>query len=144
MAQYLVPQFIDVEDKILGPITVRQFSIVLVDALIMFVVFKLTTLGLMIAINLPLLVAGIVLAFVKVNGMPFHYFLLNAVATFKNPAVRVWYKDLTEAELKDYLKVEPPPPPKPKPYKEAPTTSRLSELTLVVNTGGAYRPEEGL
>lgn len=142
MSQYVVPQFIEVEDKILGPITVRQFVIILIDFGIMFVVFKLASLGLMVLINLPLLAAGIVLAFVKVNGMPFHYFLLNVIQTTKNPNVRVWDKEYTVTELKSFMDVEPPPPPPPKVYKEAPTTSRLSELTLQVNTGGAYQAEE--
>ena len=142
MSQYVVPQFIDVEDKILGPMTVRQFVIILIDVGIMFVVFKLTSLGLMILINLPLLMIGIVLAFVRVNGMPFHYFLLNIIQTTKNPNVRVWNKEYTVAELKSFMDVKPPPPPPKKVYKEAPTTSRLSELTLQVNTGGAYQPEE--
>ncbi|KKS92044.1 MAG: hypothetical protein UV69_C0039G0006, partial [Parcubacteria group bacterium GW2011_GWE2_43_12] len=30
MQQFVVPQFIDVEDKIIGPITVRQFIIIMV------------------------------------------------------------------------------------------------------------------
>ena len=142
MSQYVVPQFIDVEDKILGPMTVRQFVIILIDVGIMFVVFKLTSLGLMILINLPLLMIGIVLAFVRVNGMPFHYFLLNLIQTTKNPNIRVWNKEYTVTELRSFIDVKPPPPPPKKVYKEAPTTSRLSELTLQVNTGGAYQPEE--
>lgn len=140
--QYVVPQFIDVEDKILGPITARQFVIMLIDVGIMFIVYKLASLGLMIFINLSLLAIGIVLAFVKVNGMPFHYFLLNIVATTKNPNVRVWNKEYTDTELKSFMNVKPPPPEPQKVYKEAPTTSRLAELTLQVNTGGAYQSEE--
>lgn len=142
MTQYVVPQFIDVEDKILGPITVRQFVIILIDFGVMFIVFKLASLGLMILINLPLLAAGIVLAFVRINGMPFHYFLLNLIQTTKNPNVRVWNKEYTVTELKSFMNVKPPPPPPKKIYKEAPTTSRLSQLTLQVNTGGAYQPED--
>lgn len=142
MSQYVVPQFIDVEDKILGPITTRQFVIILTTAFIMFVVYKLADLALMLIINVPLLAAALILAFMKVNGMPFHFFLLNAIQTFKRPGVRVWNKDLTDAEIIAASKVEISPPPPPKVYKEAPTTSRLNELALVVNTGGVYKPED--
>ncbi len=142
MSQFVVPQFLDVEDKILGPITTRQFSIILVDCLVMFIVYKLADLALMILIDLPLLVAGVVLAFVRINGMPFHYFLLNIAQTRLRPDIRVWNKELTDAELIALSKVEPPPPPPPKIYKEAISTSKLSQLALVVNTGGAYNPEE--
>lgn len=142
MPQFVVPQFIDVEDKILGPITTRQFAIIMVTGLVMFIVFKLTAFVVMLAINLPLLGAALVMAFVRINGQPFHFFLLNFVQTLKRPKIRAWNKELTDAEIIALASVVPPPPPPPKIYKEAPTTSRLSELTLQVNTGGVYNPEE--
>lgn len=142
MAQFVVPQFIDVEDKILGPITTRQFAILMVDGLVMFILYKLLSLPLAILFDVLLLTSGIVLAFVRINGQPFHYFLLNVVQTWKRPHVRVWNKELSDAEIIALSKVELPPPPPAKPYKEALTTSRLSELALIVNTGGVYKPEE--
>ena len=142
MNQFVVPQFIDVEDKILGPITTRQFGIILVDLLLMFIVYKLADLALMLVINIPLLIAGVVLAFVKVNGMPFHYFMLNAVQTFRRSPKRVWNKELSDAEIIALSKVEAPPPPVAKVYKEAPQSTRLNQLALVVNTGGVYNPDE--
>ncbi len=142
MSQFVVPQFIDVEDKILGPVTTRQFAILMVDALVMFIVYKLLNLALAIIVDVALLTSGLVLAFVRVNGQPFHYFLLNVVQTWKRPHIRVWNKELSDAEIVALSKVDIPPPPPPKPYKEALTTSRLSELALIVNTGGVYRPED--
>lgn len=149
MSQYVVPQFIDVEDKILGPITTRQFAILMVTGLVMFIIYSILTrvrpadgIWYALAVDIPLLGAALVLAFVRINGQPFHYFLLNFFQTFRRSPVRVWNKELTDAEIIALAKVEVPPPPPPKPYKEAPTTSRLSELALIVNTGGVYRPEE--
>ncbi len=142
MSQFVVPQFIDVEDKILGPVTTRQFAIMMVDALVMFIVYKLLSLPIAIITDVVLLVSGLVLSFVRINGQPFHFFLLNVTQTWKRPRVRVWNKTMSDAEIIALSKVEIPPPPPPKPYKEAPTTSRLSELALVVNTGGVYQPEE--
>lgn len=142
MSQFVVPQFIDVEDKIIGPVTTRQFLIMLAIALTMLIVYRLTSFWVMLGVNVPLLVIGLVLAFVKVNGQPFHFFLLNIFQTWRRPRVRSWNKELTDAELIALTKVVPPPPPIPKPYKEAPTTSRLAELALVVNTGGVYQPED--
>ncbi len=142
MPQFVVPQFIDVEDKILGPITTRQFAIIMVDALVMFIVYKILALAYAIITDVVFLTAGLVLAFVRVNGQPFHYFLLNVTQTWRRPRIRVWNKDLSDAEIIALSKVEPPPPPTPKPYKEALTTSRLSQLALVVNTGGVYQSED--
>jgi len=142
MSQYVVPQFIDVEDKILGPITTRQFAILMITALVMFIIYKLIYIWYAVAIDVMLLGSALVLAFVRINGQPFHYFLLNFVQTFRRPGTRVWNKDLTDAEIIALAKVEIPPPPPPKIYKEAPTTSRLTELALIVNTGGVYHPED--
>lgn len=142
MSQFVVPQFIDVEDKILGPITTRQFAILMVDGLVMFIVYKILSLPWAILTDVLLLTSGLVLAFVRINGQPFHYFLLNVLQTWRRPKIRVWNKELSDAEIIALSKVEPPPPPPIKPYKEALTTSRLSELALVVNTGGVYQPEE--
>lgn len=141
MAQFVVPQFIDVEDKILGPVTTRQFAIIMVDALVCFIIYKILALAYALMIDVVLTGAALVLAFARINGQPFHYFLLNVMQTRFRPMVRVWNKELSDAEIIALSKVEPPPPPTPKVYKEAPTTSRLSELALQVNTGGVYNPE---
>ncbi|HPV70920.1 MAG TPA: PrgI family protein [Candidatus Magasanikbacteria bacterium] len=142
MMQFTVPQFLDVEDKILGPITVRQFIILLVDGIVLAVVWKLADLALFAVFALFLGGGGLILAFVKINGQPFHYFLLNFLQTLKRPTLRVWQKKFSDKELMALSSVEKLPPPPPKPFKEAISVSRLSEMSLVVDTGGRYSPEE--
>ena len=97
MSQFVVPQFIDVEDKILGPITTRQFAILMITALVMFIIYKILYIWYAVAIDVMLLGMALVVAFVRINGQPFHYFLLNFVQTFRRPSVRVWNKELTDA-----------------------------------------------
>ena len=142
MFQFTVPQFIDVEDKILGPVTVRQFIILLIDGIFLALMWKLADLTLFILLALIFGGLGLVIAFVKINGQPFHYFLLNFLQTMKKPTLRVWQKKFTDGELRELATVEKPPPPPAKPYKEAISISRLGELTLAVDTGGRYMPEE--
>lgn len=140
--QFTVPQFIEVEDKIFGPITVRQFVILLVDFGLVFGFYKLFDFALFLLTGIPLFGIGVVLAFVKINGQPFHFFLLNLIQTLRKPKLRIWNKEWSDAEIKAALTAPevklPPPPPKKAPIE----ASRLSELSLVVNTGGVYRPEE--
>lgn len=142
MMQFTVPQFLDVEDKILGPITVRQFIILLVDGIILAAAWKLADLALFAVLAFFLGGGGLVVAFVKINGQPFHYFLLNFLQTLKKPTLRVWQKKFSDKELIALASVEKLPPPPPKPFKEAVTLSRLGEMSLVVDTGGRYSPEE--
>ncbi len=140
--QFTVPQFIEVEDKILGPLSARQFLILLMGGLVDVALFKLVPFIWFLVIGVPVLVLSGVFALTKINGMPFHFFVLNLVQSFKKPRLRVWDKTLSDVELRAYIGVKEAPPPPPPPRKAPISTSRLQELTLVVNTGGVYKPEE--
>ncbi len=140
--KYTVPQFIDAEDKIMGPITTRQFLILLVVAFFCFIAYKLFDFALFLLVAIFWVIVGGILAFMRVNGQPFHFFLLNLVQTLRKPALRVWDKELETSELNNLVKHKPPPPPKVRIKKEVLATSKLNELTLVVNTGGVYNPED--
>lgn len=142
MQQFVVPQFIDVEDKVLGPITVRQFIILIVGGGIMFVEYKLADFTLFIFEGLTTLVLTILVAFLKINGRPVHYFLLNFLQTVKRAKLRVWDKTLTTAELKANLKTPPPEVVQIVPTKKIIGSSKLAELSLIVDTGGVYHGEE--
>jgi hypothetical protein len=68
--------------------------------------------------------------------------MLNIIQTFRKPRLRVWDKIMTLAEIKArQVKEEAAPPPEP-PKKKSLERSRLSELSLIANTGGVYTPEE--
>jgi len=131
-----------VEDKILGPITVRQFVIMLVTGLIMFILYKVLDFTAFIVFGLMIFALGGVIAFFRVNGQPFHFFLLNLAQTFSKPRLRVWNKELDGGQLQSLVKAPAPKPPETKVIKERLVDSKLSELSLVVNTGGVYNPEE--
>lgn len=143
MQQFIVPQFIDVEPKILGPLTVRQFILCVTGGVIIFLSFRFGDMPFF--LFLTVLVAGLVLlfGFLKVNGSPFHYFLLNLMASFKKPKLRVWNKTLSDEEIRLLLR-EPSEKVTPEPLKrkEMPTSSRLAELALIVDTRGEYKGEE--
>ena len=140
--QFTVPQFIEVEDKILGPLSVRQFLILLSGAIVLVALYKMLRMVPFLIIGVPFLSVMVIFAFAKINGMPFHFFLLNLVQTLRNPRLRVWDKKLFNSELKQYMVAPPPPPPAPAQRKPPPSGSHLQELTLLVNTGGAYKPED--
>lgn len=139
--QYMVPQFIDVEDKIFGPITTRQFIIILVGGVLEFVLFKLLRFWTFAFVGLLIFALTGTLAFIRVNGQPFHFFLLNLVQTFRRPRLKTWDKSLTDGEVREFVRQAPEKPPPSPPRKEAPTATKLQEVSLVVNTGGVYRPE---
>ena len=140
--KFIVPQFIDTEDKILGPITVRQFLILLGATLILFVEYKiLTFLYFVIAAILTSAVAAL-FGFVKINGQPFHIFFVNFLQTSLRAPLRVWDKNLTDSELKIFLSQKEEALIVPPSTKNRPESTRLRDLALTVNTGGVYNPEE--
>ncbi|MFA6995312.1 MAG: PrgI family protein [Patescibacteria group bacterium] len=139
MQQFTVPQFIDVENQIIGPITTRQFMIFLVGAIICGISYKLVDFSLFITITIIVFVVMVLFAFVKINGRPFHFFVLNAVQTWRRPNLRVWHhQGSSEGEEEkvsvDNFKSSVLPP---KVFKR----SRLAELALIVDTKGKYQGE---
>ncbi|HUT22252.1 MAG TPA: PrgI family protein [Candidatus Bipolaricaulota bacterium] len=138
LQKFLVPQFIDVEDKIIGPITVRQFVLLLVGVLFVFLLYQFGNL-------LTLIVGGVLvmaifgaLAFVKINGRPIHYFLLNFLQTMIRPRLRVWNREARLRAMKEIFVSDVKEEPKPAAAKAPITGSRLSDLSLIVNTGGMF------
>lgn len=138
MQQFVVPQFLDVESKIIGPLTVRQFVIFLIGAGLIFIVFKLASFWAAAIEGLLIFTMTGTFAFLKINGRPFHHFLLNMMQTLRRPTLKVWNKSGEEKIIK---KEEAKPQPTVAPPKQRLTVSRLNSLSLVVDTGGAYQEE---
>ena len=142
--QFVVPQFLDTEAKIIGPITARQFLILLATVLAEFIIYRLfLNILAVVAFGIPTLGVGLIFAFAKVNGRPFHYIALSMIQTLRKPSLRVWDKTVDDTTLKAQLKhgaAKQPPPviPSKRPLER----SRLADIALVVNTGGGYQPEE--
>jgi hypothetical protein len=140
MEQFVVPQFIDNEDHIIGPITTRQFLILLGTAFLIFLSYRLSDFALFIILAIFWGSLGVVIGFVRPNGRPFHFFMLNVVQTLQRPALRVWKKQATSDELEEDTADAKASVSVPQVVRRAPVpTSRLSDLSLVVDTGGVYR-----
>lgn len=143
MQQFVIPQFIDNEDHVIGPITTRQFLILLAVGFIVFITYRIFYFGTFLIIAVFWLVIGLTLAFYRPNGRPFHFFLLNLMQTVRRPNLRVWKKQATFQEIQQDIKevkVASGSAPTVVARKTIPV-SRLSELSLVVDTGGVYRGE---
>jgi hypothetical protein len=141
MQQFLVPQFIDVEDKIIGPITTRQFVMVLIGVFITFIEYKIFAFAYFALLGILTLGLTAILAFAKVNGRPIHFFLLNFLQTSKRSTLRVWNRD-AYVRLVHEVQSEIKEVPVKKVTKSAVSGSRLRDVALVVNTGGVFEGEE--
>ncbi|MBI4253419.1 PrgI family protein [Candidatus Uhrbacteria bacterium] len=141
MDQITVPQFIENEDRILGPITARQFVILLVAAGMIYVAYKTSDLTLFVIMAIIIGGVAATLAFYRVNGQPFHFFLLNIIRTASRPSLRVWKKEARHVRHAKETKEEREAPLPPERPRALVGSHRLSDLALIVDTGGAYRQD---
>lgn len=77
--QFQVPQFVDVEDKIIGPLTAKQFLMFVVLALAIAALYVAFPLPATVTLAIPLVIFTLLLAFYKVNGRSFVWFMYAIV-----------------------------------------------------------------
>ena len=68
--RFEVPQYIDVEDKIFGPFTFRQFAYMVGGLGLVYLIWNLLPVYFAIPLIIPVGGLSIAMAFVKVNGKP--------------------------------------------------------------------------
>ena len=97
--RYQVPQFVDIEDKIVGPLTLRQFIMYLVAVLLLIPIFLFSDLGLFITIALPVLATAGAFAHVKIQGQTLATLLSNAVFFYTGTQLYTWQRGSKRPEL---------------------------------------------
>lgn len=90
--QFKVPQFLDIEDKIFGPFTFKQFVYLAGGAGICFVLYK--ALGLLVGIIPMIIIAGLSLAltFYRPNNKPLINMIEAGVKYFMQNKLYIWKK----------------------------------------------------
>jgi Cu/Ag efflux pump CusA len=121
--RFQVPQFIDVEDKLFGPLTFKQFIYIAGAVGLSVIFFTLLPTFIALLLSVPVLVFGAALAFYKVNNLPFvrvaedflHYSTSSKLYIWKKeenkpvvqaveagkPTAQVYVPKLSESKLKD-------------------------------------------
>ena len=138
--QFRVPQFIDIEDKLFGPLTFKQFVYLAGGAGLVFVIYK--TIPLVFAIFLMIPVAGLAaaLAFYKPNGKPFIFLFQSAIKYFTTNKLYVWKQKIKKVDKKDEETDNLLPPILP-----ASSSSNLRDLSwsLDIEDNSLINNEEG-
>ena len=93
MRQYQVPQFITVEDRVIGPLTIAQSLYLGAGAMIIVVIriFLAPFFFWPLAALISALCGG--LAFLKINERPFPVIMKNAITYFLRPRLYLWKKE---------------------------------------------------
>jgi hypothetical protein len=142
MQQFTVPQFIDVEDKIIGPLTTRQFLIMLTGFAFIGICYKLFDFSLFVTVSILIFGISGIFAFFRINGRPFHFFVLNLLQTLKRAPLRVWDNNIGRINAVFEREENLEKPMTPLAEKKISSTSRLAQLSLIVDTRGAFKGED--
>jgi hypothetical protein len=87
---YQVPQFIEIEDKIFGPLTLKQFIYLAGGGGLCLIFFSLLPLYLTILLAIPVMSFSAALAFYQVNGRPMIIAVEHAVGYFWGHKLYLW------------------------------------------------------
>ena len=91
--QFQVPQFIDVEDKIFGPFTVKQFVYLAGAVGVIFILNSFLPFIFAILIGGPIIALGLALAFYKVNNQPFIKIVEASLRYILGSRLYIWKKE---------------------------------------------------
>lgn len=104
--QYQVPQFIEIEDKIFGPLTFKQFLYVGGGAAIGFIIWTALPKVFAILIGAPIVGFFMAAAFYQVNGRPFLSFIEGALRYSMSSKLYIWKKTEKKPQKAEQKEVE--------------------------------------
>lgn len=88
--QSAVPQYIDIEDKIVGPFTWKHLGWLFGMGTTLLLLYSVFDFQLFLVIGIPTALLFLAFAFYKPNGMPMTSFVFHGVFFLFRPKVSVW------------------------------------------------------
>lgn len=98
--RYQVPQFVDIEDKIIGPLTLKQFLIYIVAGMLLVPVYLATDMSLFITLAIPVLGVAALFAHFKLHGRSLFTVLGHAGAFALRGQLFLWRRDGADSALR--------------------------------------------
>lgn len=110
--KFQVPQYIEVEDKIVGPLTLKQFIYIAGGVGLSFIIYRFLPLFIAILLIAPVALLSFSLAFYKINNKPFIDVIESFFKYFVGSKLYIWKKVPKKIEEVDtttsYNQVEVP------------------------------------
>lgn len=133
--QFSVPQFIDIEDRIIGPLTLKQFLYFLGAAAIIFVLYTFLTTPFLIITGVPVAGIAAMFAFYKPNGRPFTVFVGSILRYITRPRLYMWERTAQNREIDEVAPTKKEVISEEEVVHEV-SESRLQQLAWVLDTSG--------
>lgn len=93
---FSVPQFIDVEDKVAGPLTWRQLLWMIGMGAALLVTFNTFDTSLFFVTAVPIVLVFVLFAFYRPNGFPLTTFIFHMILYLFRPKVSVWERPVRQ------------------------------------------------
>jgi len=138
MIQFQVPQFIETEDKLIGPMSLRQFAYVGTATAISGLLLFILNFGLWILITIVLGGIGGFLAFGKFNGRPIAIFIKSLFQNIWSPSIYV-FKPKSAKEIEE-IKLSKAPSPRKIITISKPDFGGIKNLWIKINTSKVAIP----
>jgi hypothetical protein len=94
--QFKVPQFIDVEDKLFGPFTFRQFAYIVGGGGLVYILYRVLPLWIGIFLIIPVAILSVLLVFYKINEKPFIFYLEAGFNYLVSNKLYIWKQRLVK------------------------------------------------
>ncbi len=85
-----VPQYIDIEDKIVGPLTAKQLGWLISMGIILIILWNVLSKPMFFILGIPTALLFIALAFYKPYGVPLGNFIIFGIMYFFRPKIYFW------------------------------------------------------
>ena len=105
--QFRVPQFIEVEDKLFGPLSFKQFVYLAGGVGIIYVLYKVLPFWIAIFLIIPVGALSGLLTFYKVNGKPFIFYLQASINYMFSGKLFIWKQRLVKPDEKKKEDIDP-------------------------------------
>jgi hypothetical protein len=91
--RFQIPQFIEVEDKIFGPLTLKQFIYLAGGAGMAIIAYLFLPFWLALIVIIPIFTIAGSLAFYKINNKPIIFVIESAFNYLSKPKLYIWRKE---------------------------------------------------
>lgn len=140
-----IPQNVYVEDRVIGPVSLRQIFMILGGGGVSYVLWSLMTQAGVVSVAsgtiaaIPTVVM-LMFAFVKISQIPLSRFCLLMIERSKKPAIRYW-QPRTGIELRPYKASAKPEPESKTEPKAKKSSADIEALSSVLDTD-AFKKKE--
>lgn len=129
---FSVPQFIDVEDKIAGPLTWKQLGWMIGMGAVVLAIFAIFDTSLAIVFTVPTVLLFSALAFYKPDGFTMTSFIANSFLFFFRPKIAVWERPVVISSSSSQTNVNEVSKAAPVVEKKL-TRDKIAELARIID-----------